>query len=77
MSVVDASTLPDTMGDCGWPMGPHSPACYCGCRPQCESFVNGCLLPFLQGSCGQCLIKNVTGPLCMKSGVRTSKRGYP
>ena len=43
--------------------GPHDPACYCGCRPLCEGFVNTLLLPFLGSGCGQCLIKNVTGPL--------------
>ena len=51
------------MGDCGCPMGPHDPGCYCGCRPACESFVNSALLPFLGSGCGQCLIKYVTGPL--------------
>lgn len=50
------------MGDCGIPTAP-TPACYCGCRPACEGFVNGCLLPFLGSGCGKCLIKNVTGPL--------------
>jgi len=50
------------MADCGCPMGPHDPACYCGCRPVCEGFVNSCLLPFLGSSCGKCLIHNVTGP---------------
>jgi len=50
------------MADCACPMGPHDPACYCGCRDQCEAFVNGCLLPFLGTPCGKMLIKNVTGP---------------
>jgi len=55
------------MVDVGCPfMGPKDPACYCGCRPCCEGFVNCCLLPFL-GSCpGKCLIDNVTGP-CWRS----------
>jgi len=51
------------MADCCCPMGPHDPACYCGCRPLCEGFVNSCLLPFLGTGCGKCLINNVTGPL--------------
>jgi len=51
------------MADCSCPMGPHDVACYCGCRPQCEAFVDSCLLPFLGTGCGQMLIKNVTGPL--------------
>lgn len=49
--------------DCCGALGPHDVACYCGLRPQCESFVNGCLLPFLGSGCGKCLIQNVTGPL--------------
>jgi len=44
------------------PVGLKDPACYCGCRPVCEGFVNCCLLPFLNSGCGQCLIHNVTGP---------------
>jgi len=51
------------MADCGCPLGPHDPGCYCGCRPLCEGFVDGCLLPFLGSGCGKGLIKYVTGPL--------------
>jgi len=62
------------MGDCGIPcMGPHDPACYCGCRPLCEGFVNKLLLPFLGSGCGQCLIKNLTGPAWRTCDVITCK----
>ena len=51
------------MADCGCPVGPHDPGCYCGARPVCEGFVDYCLLPFLKSGCGACLIKYVTKPL--------------
>ena len=61
--------------DCCCPLGYQDPACYCGCRPLCEGFVNTCLLPFLGSGCGKCLINNVTGPawrtcdvICMRDG---------
>ena len=50
------------MADCGCPVGPHDPGCYCGCRGACEGFVDNLLLPFFKSSCGACLIKKVTGP---------------
>ena len=51
------------MADCGCPVGPHDPGCYCGARPVCEGFVDYCLLPFLKSGCGACLINYVTKPL--------------
>jgi len=52
------------MADCGCPVGPHDPGCYCGCRPLCEGFVNSCLLPTLGSSCGKCCIIGMFGKPC-------------
>jgi len=55
------------MGDCGCPMGPHDPGCYCGMRACCEGFVNSCLLPTLGSSCGKCCIIGMIGGPCWRS----------
>jgi len=36
------------MAECGCPLGPKDPACYCGCRPLCEGFVNSIGLKLLK-----------------------------